>query len=220
MQKEKGISTLMGIIIIIVVAVILFGAVFAYQYFSAQKADNQSQVQNQQQQILNRDFPLAGEPTDQTADWKTFDSGDGFEFKYPELKSFITLLQPGPGIIRDDIGMRGEGNVVINGNGCYVGGRNTGFPNPILEKEKKLINNINFCLSETGECAMGYCYPTFFYTTTYSNGNYFTIVLPFSTRSCQKENSDYEVCKDFFNDPFNNPSAIADRIISTFKFTK
>jgi hypothetical protein len=34
MQKSKGVSTLVGIIIIIVVAVVLFGGVFAYQYFA------------------------------------------------------------------------------------------------------------------------------------------------------------------------------------------
>jgi hypothetical protein len=55
MQQEKrlpaqaGISTLVGIIIIIVAAVILFGGVFAYQYFVLQKLGNQSQVQNQNQ---------------------------------------------------------------------------------------------------------------------------------------------------------------------------
>jgi len=34
MQKEKGISTLIGIIIIIAAAVIAFGVIFAYQYFT------------------------------------------------------------------------------------------------------------------------------------------------------------------------------------------
>jgi hypothetical protein len=37
MQKQKGISTIIGIIIIAAVAVILFGGVFAYQYFSTQQ---------------------------------------------------------------------------------------------------------------------------------------------------------------------------------------
>lgn len=37
MQKQKGISTLVGIIIIVVVAAVAFGGVFAYQYFMKPK---------------------------------------------------------------------------------------------------------------------------------------------------------------------------------------
>jgi len=48
MQKQKGISTIIGVIIIIVVAVILFGGVFAYQYFFTQA---QPTVQNQTQLV-------------------------------------------------------------------------------------------------------------------------------------------------------------------------
>ena len=59
MKNQKGISTLAGIIIIIVVAVVLVGGVFAYQYLATQKADNQllseQQTQNQQQ---NTEDPL------------------------------------------------------------------------------------------------------------------------------------------------------------------
>ncbi len=40
MQKQKGISTLTGIIIIVAVAVILFGGVFAYQYFTKSETQN------------------------------------------------------------------------------------------------------------------------------------------------------------------------------------
>ncbi|OGZ78551.1 MAG: hypothetical protein A2528_03125 [Candidatus Staskawiczbacteria bacterium RIFOXYD2_FULL_37_9] len=48
MQKQKGISSLVGIIIVVVVAVILFGGVFAYQYFVS-KTENITQVQSNQQ---------------------------------------------------------------------------------------------------------------------------------------------------------------------------
>ncbi|OGZ62692.1 MAG: hypothetical protein A2998_00435 [Candidatus Staskawiczbacteria bacterium RIFCSPLOWO2_01_FULL_37_25b] len=48
MQKQKGISTLVGIIIVVIVAVALFGGVFAYQYYTI-KNNNQPQVQSEQQ---------------------------------------------------------------------------------------------------------------------------------------------------------------------------
>ncbi len=49
MQKQKGVSTLVGIIITVVAAVILFGGVFAYQYF----AKSQTQTSNVQPKILS-----------------------------------------------------------------------------------------------------------------------------------------------------------------------
>jgi len=74
MQKEKGISTLIGIIIIIAVAVVAFGGVFGYQYLTQSKEAvniNNSSKNNQT-------------PTDQTAGWKTYKNEQyGVEFKYP-----------------------------------------------------------------------------------------------------------------------------------------
>jgi len=59
------ISTLTGIIIIIVAIAILFGGVFAYQYFLAKKL------------------------TDQIAGWKTYTNSQyGFEIKYPSNLNF------------------------------------------------------------------------------------------------------------------------------------
>jgi len=78
MQKQKGVfslreiwrsqTTLIGIIIIIVAAVVIFGGVFAYQYLVAQE----------NQQINNI------QPISQTAGWKIYTNTKyGFEFKYP-----------------------------------------------------------------------------------------------------------------------------------------
>jgi len=50
MQK---ISTLVGIIIIIVATAVLFGGVFTYQYLTAQKVNNQLKVKNQQKNQNN-----------------------------------------------------------------------------------------------------------------------------------------------------------------------
>ena len=49
MQNQKGISSLMGIIIVVVVAVVAVGGIFAYQYFATPKENNQPQNQNQEQ---------------------------------------------------------------------------------------------------------------------------------------------------------------------------
>ena len=55
MQNQKGISTLAGIIIIIVVAVVLFGGIFAYQYFAVK---TQPVVQTQQNQNTSNKTPI------------------------------------------------------------------------------------------------------------------------------------------------------------------
>ncbi|MGA2417731.1 MAG: hypothetical protein ABSF55_00595 [Candidatus Staskawiczbacteria bacterium] len=69
MQKQKGTSTLTGIIIILVEIVILFGGVFTYQYFALKQIKFPvASPSLSAQQILNKPFPLAGEPTtNQTA---------------------------------------------------------------------------------------------------------------------------------------------------------
>jgi hypothetical protein len=80
--RQKGISTLIGILIIVVASVILFGGVFAYQYF-ATKNNDQLQVQSQQQ-VTNQQTNN-NQPTNQIAGWKTYTNTQyGFEIKYPD----------------------------------------------------------------------------------------------------------------------------------------
>ncbi|MFH1967921.1 MAG: hypothetical protein ABIJ84_00875 [bacterium] len=86
MQKQKGISTLAGIVIIIVVAVIAFGGVFAYQYF-ATKTNNQLQVQGEEQNQQTNNV----HPADQTAGWKTYTNESvGYKIEYPAIYSVKT----------------------------------------------------------------------------------------------------------------------------------
>lgn len=76
MQNQKGISSLVGIIIVIAVAIIAFGGVFAYQYFSTKA---QPVVQTQQN-------PTAGLPAKASATegWKTYTNNDyNFQIEYP-----------------------------------------------------------------------------------------------------------------------------------------
>ena len=71
-----------GIIIIVVVAVILFGGVFAYQYFVTQK-----------QQIQTAGLPVQSQQA--TEGWKTYTNTKyGFEFKYPTGVN-VSAFQPG-----------------------------------------------------------------------------------------------------------------------------
>jgi hypothetical protein len=78
MQNQKGISTLTGIIIIVVVAVVLFGGVFAYQYFATKSKPKVVQTQTQ------------------TAGWKTYTNTQyGFKFSVPE---WVDKYNSGSGI--------------------------------------------------------------------------------------------------------------------------
>jgi hypothetical protein len=64
MKNQKTISTLWGIIIIVAVAVVLFGGCFAYQYFAKQ------------------DFETI---SDKNSSWKTYTNTEyGFEVKLPD----------------------------------------------------------------------------------------------------------------------------------------
>ncbi len=102
--KKRGVSTLVGIIIILAVAVISFGGVFVYQYYLVKSQP----VAQEQEQIIGGDVDSHGclgsagyiwceakqkclrvwkEPceADLTAGWQTYTNTDyGFEFKYPQ----------------------------------------------------------------------------------------------------------------------------------------
>lgn len=216
MKKEQG-FILSIIIVIVVVAVLGAAGYFVYKQYSAPKP-----IACTQEAKLCPDGSSVGRTgpnceftpcPDQTAGWQTFDSGDGFEFKYPVLNSFIAFSEPG--IVRS--------NSDINNDGCYLGHENNIIPpNPVSEKEKVTINNINFCISKTSDSAMGHSSPTYLYTTTYKNApeNHFTIILPFDVTACDnlKGGSNYKLCQDFFSNSSNNTDKIANSIISTIRF--
>jgi len=100
----KKISTLWGVIIILAVAVVLFGGCFAYQYFAKPQTPTINDQQNPGEQVMcttdamecpdgsfvgrtgpNCEFvcPTTTEITD-TSDWKTYTNSEyGFSFQYP-----------------------------------------------------------------------------------------------------------------------------------------
>ncbi len=79
-----GLTTLIGIIIIIAVAVVLFGGVFSYQYYL------KSQTLNQNAKTTNS--PVQSQQA--TEGWKTYTNTEyGFEFNYPG--NWETYEKPG-----------------------------------------------------------------------------------------------------------------------------
>ena len=88
---KKEVPTLTGIIIILIAVVIFFGGAFTYSYFAIKQA-NFTIISSSlsTQQILIKTFPLAGETTDQTAEWKTYQGKpfeidrSGYEIKIPQ----------------------------------------------------------------------------------------------------------------------------------------
>ena len=68
-QKQKGISSLFGIIIVIIAAILAVGGVLAYQYWLAPKEEVKAPGEGVE---------------DETANWKIYTNNDyGFEIKYP-----------------------------------------------------------------------------------------------------------------------------------------
>ncbi|MEK7658250.1 MAG: hypothetical protein AAB352_00070 [Patescibacteria group bacterium] len=81
---QKQISTLIGIIIIVAVAVILFGGVFAYQYFMKSNAPAFTEVTAGKQNLEPETAGVPVQSSQATEGWKTFTNTKyGIEVKYP-----------------------------------------------------------------------------------------------------------------------------------------
>ena len=142
MKKENGVSTLIGIIIIVLAAAIIFGGVYVYQNFF----------------ISNGEIKI-----DQTAGWKTYTNSQyGFEFKYPE-NFFDTNQQPKLLIGDCNYGVFPSQCPNINNlvaqdmavDGGDLSAIESNLSNPGYWDDpngaKQTINNINYCLYTTGD---------------------------------------------------------------------
>lgn len=80
MNNQKGIASLLAVIIVIVVGVVVIGGVLAYQYLWA--PEEKVEVGEE-----------AEAPKDETADWKVYRNEEyGFEVKYPETINSIPIV--------------------------------------------------------------------------------------------------------------------------------
>lgn len=207
MPSQKKISTSVGIIIIIVVAVVIFGGVFAYQYFSTK---SQLTVPPQKTPI-----PTTTTAPVQTAGWDTYtDSVANITFQYPaKLNSDYISLWQKPNVI-----IIPQGNSIINADGCYLSS------NPIAKNYSQITSgNIQFCVSSTNEGAAGTFYNTYYYTTL-KNGDYYTLEFVISEVDCGvyggAGNPKYQAC---INDDNNYNSIVTQQIqksVSTLQFYK
>ncbi len=83
MSGQKQISTLFGIIIIIIVAIVLVGGVFAWQYF-VPKAQQNSEFFGSSQKTNQTQTQTAGPALSEVEGWKTYTNTKyGFEIKVP-----------------------------------------------------------------------------------------------------------------------------------------
>lgn len=86
-NEKKQIPTWLGILIIVLVSILLFGGVFAWQYY-AKISNSQFQISNENQNAQPAQSPsgnASGEnPNSETAGWKTYTNTQyGYEIKYP-----------------------------------------------------------------------------------------------------------------------------------------
>jgi len=232
-------------LVLIVVIVILILGVGAYYFFAGKKTNIVACTQEAKVcpdgSTINRAGPnceFAPCPTtqDQTADWKTYtDANYGFEFKYPS--GFFDLNQEPKVLIGDcnysvfpdacpninDIVIK---DLASSGGDINVIKNNLSYPNywKIPNGEKSTINNVTYCLYQTGDAATGHTYNYYYYATV-TNKKCLVVNLNTSTTNCDfylpLEKGNTQQQKNY-NDCLitnQNQPKILSQIVSTFKFT-
>ena len=216
----KKISTLIGIIIIIVVIAVLFGGVFIWQNFQLKMPKN---IQTQ--------------PGDQTAGWNTLNNAQfGFFLKYPN--NFFDPAQ-NPKILTGDCNYNvfpgkcpDVNNIIINdmiAGGGDPAAIKSNFSNQNYWDNpggtKQTINNTQFCLYTTGDAATGHAF-NYYYFATVKNQKCLVVYMATSTANCDfylpLEPGNTEQAKNYNNclTTNKNQPIILKQIINTFKFTK
>ena len=117
---NSGISTTIGLMIIIAVAVLATSGILAYQnwWMPKEEANNKQQTINQQTNNV--------QPTDQTANWKIYTNNQyGFEIKYPADFNLVNRFGPDGNdtaieIKKDNSALEVSFNPIITGGGCGV----------------------------------------------------------------------------------------------------
>jgi hypothetical protein len=229
MKNQKGISTLVGIITIVLAVVILFGF-FIYQYFATQKTNNQPQAQSQ---------------NNQNAGWKTYTNDPyGFSFSYPadfanvndltiaQQNSLITYMGVCP--VGNNAHMQPN-----ESSFCYIGKQTSdgfaaasfniipsvstsvqdckkpeqsGPAGELTQIEQIVVNGIVFHHAQFTDASLGHYALTDFYRT-YHGGACYAIYLNIET---DRGASEKGLSVDFSSMMHSK----LESVISTFKFTK
>ncbi|MCX6720914.1 MAG: hypothetical protein NTW11_03875 [Candidatus Staskawiczbacteria bacterium] len=145
-KPKKAIPTFVGIAIIVLVALVLFGGVFAWQYFLISQKDNQSQnpVACTEEAKICPDGSAVGRTgpncefaqcPDLTAGWQTYINGQyGFLFQYPTTSGSLFELQNGI-IIVGEKGVEGPATrpegILVHIPSYFDGGKTNQSANPI-----------------------------------------------------------------------------------------
>jgi hypothetical protein len=223
-MNPKGFAT---VIILVVVIVILVAGYFVLVKKPAQV------VQQTYTPVSTQTTPI---PTSETANWQTYTDTDyNFEFKYPS--GFFDINQEPKVLIGDcnysafpdtcpDINNIVIKDLASSGGDINAIENNLSSPNywQVPGGQKSTINNVTYCLYQTGDAAMSHQYNSYYYATV-TNNKCLVVNLNTSTTNCQVylpiETGNTQQQKDYNNCLITNRDQpkILSQIVSTFKFT-
>jgi len=218
------------LLLVFVLATIVGGGILALQYSWTEKGFISTPIS----QVTST--PQATPTPDVTAGWKTLLNEEfGFELKYPP--DFFDLNHE-PKILVGDCNYSVFPDVcpsindLVANDLASAGGdisaikSNLSYPNywKIPDGEKSTINNVTYCLYQTGDAAMGHTYNYYYYTTV-TNKKCLVANLSTSTANCDfylpLEKGNAQQQKNYNNclTTNQNQPKILSQIVATFKFT-
>ncbi len=212
MKNQKGISTLVGIIIIVVILVIALGGVLTYQYLMAQKTNVQPQVQsqqqnqNQQQQTVNQQTNNA-QPIEQNSGWKIYSNTRyGFQIQYP-TGAVVKDVNTNSGISVSF--STSNGKMVIETENNVSGGKYTASCNTAsgVDPFYKTIDGVTFTAVDMSRLLSGNVSTSATEYCALQNGIGYKLIpqIPYGNSSARVD---------------VNNDTVLNQMISTFKFTK
>ena len=227
MQKQKGISTLIGIIIIIAVAVVAFGGVFGYQYLIQQKGEpaiiesNQNIVGNDRDahgcigsagytwcEVKQKCLRTWEEAcvVDQIAGWKTY-RNDEYGFEYPISGNVKTGYDWAPEFWPPQVIIFPINEDIVRA--CPIS--NGGYYNQLASSRKFVEID-------------GFGNPVTLYKLSYNGTKSGSLRYCYVVKSTRTENYivyfEFTSTTDVDHNLEKDVDALTQKIISTFKFTK
>jgi hypothetical protein len=207
--------------LILITAILVFVGVFWYQktYVSLQQnaCTQEAKLCPDGSYVgrtgVNCEFAICPLPIDQAFEWQKYTNAQyGFEFMY--LREFATkyaTMQTDPRAI---VTLPGSSKVTTDG--CYL-------QEAFAPKQSRVtINNMSFCVTESGDPGAGQLYTSYYYTT-FKNGNYITLEYVVHTPNgcgAYMDTPDYQPCTDFFTKYDTIVKKPIENSVATLIFTK